>query len=181
MARQYWVAPVPPLLSVAGVAFNTFTAYQDISTTATTNPSTKIPANFLEPGCEVWLKAVGHFSNTGTPTLSIGFFWGTAAVPLGQSNLITTTTAATAWPWILEYEGRVRAVGTSGSIYGQGSLKLGTSLTAITEQFVPVSQALRTSTIDTSIEKVVGVGAQWGTSSSSNTITVEKFTCVVVS
>lgn len=169
MARQYWVAPYPPLHIVSGAAFNTFTAYQDISPA----PAIKLPANFLEPGTGIEIQALGHFSNTGTPTLSIGFFWGTAAVPLGQSALITTTTGATAWPWRLWYRGRVRAIGTAGSIYGQGSIDLGTSLTAITSQSTPTTQALRTSAIDTSVEKVVGVGAQWGTSNAANTITTE--------
>jgi len=175
--RSYYVAPIPPLHIVDGAAFNTFTTYQSVSPA----PDIKIPANLLEPGTEIKLDARGQFSNTGTPTLSIGFFWGTAAVPLGQSALITTTTGATAWPWWLEYRGRVRAVGTAGSIQGLGELHLGTSLTAMTTQFVPTTLALRTSAIDTSIEKVIGVGAQWGTSNAANTITVTKFSVELVS
>lgn len=177
MARQYWEAPIPPLHITAGVAFTTFTAYQSISQA----PDVKLPANILEPGSELRMRAMGHFSNTGTPTLSIGFFWGTASVPLGQSSLITTTTAATAWPWQIEYEGRVRAIGTAGSIYGQGMLILGTALTTATIVPVPITQALRTSAIDTTIEKVVGVGAQWGTSNAANTITCEKFIVELIS
>ena len=134
MARQYWVVPVPPLHILSGAAFNTFTAYQDISP----KPDIKMPANILEPGSGIELLAQGHFSNTGTPTLSVGFYWGTAAVPLGQSAVITTTTAATAWPWRLYYRGRVRTIGTTGTIYGQGEFTLGTSLTAITVQSTPV-------------------------------------------
>lgn len=177
MSRLYLAAPLPPIHLLSGAAFTTFTAYQDISPT----PAIKVPANFFEPGTQVELRAMGHFSNTGTPTLSIGFYWGTAAVPIGQSALITTTTAATAWPWQLKYKGRVRSIGTAGTIYGQGTFELGTSLTAVTLQFVPVSQALRTSTIDTSIEKVVGVGAQWGTSNAANSVTCEFFSVQIES
>lgn len=169
MSRLYLVTPQPPLHILSGAAFTTFTAFQDISP----KPDIKIPANLLEPGTGIELLAQGHFSNTGTPTLSVGFYWGAVGVPLGQSALITTTTAAAAWPWRLYYRGRVRTVGTAGTIYGQGEFSLGTSLTAITAQSTPVSQALRTSVIDTSIEKVLGVGAQWGTSSASNSITTE--------
>lgn len=177
MSRQYWVSPVPPIHITAGVAFTTFTAYQSIDQL----PLIKIPANLLEPGTGIELYAQGHFSNTGTPTLSIGFYWGTAAVPLGQSALITTTTGATAWPWRLYYRGRCRSVGTAGTIYGQGELTLGTSLTALTTQATPVSQALRLSTIDTSIEKAIGVGAQWGTSNAANSITTELFSVQLIS
>lgn len=177
MTRSYYVAPVPPLHVLDGAAFNTFTAYQDISPT----PAIKLPANLLEVGTQIRFEAKGEFSNTGTPTLSVGFFWGTAAVPLGQSRLITTTTAATSWPWHLEYQGRVRAIGTAGSIQGAGIFDLGTSLTAMTSEFVPTTLALRTSAIDTSIEKVVGVGAQWGTSNAANTIKVNFFSVMIVS
>lgn len=177
MARQYWEAVIPPLHILSGAAFTTFTTYQDISPA----PAIKIPANLLEPGSEIMLNARGHFSNTGTPTLSIGFFWGTAAVPLGQGVAVTTTTSTVAWPWQLEYRGRVRAVGTAGSIYGQGKQFLPTSITAMVGTFTPITQALRTSAIDTTIEKVIGVGAAWGASSASNTITCEHFTVELIS
>lgn len=177
MSRQYWASPVPPLHVTSGAAFTTFTAFQDISPA----PAIKLPANILEPGSQIELLAMGHFSNTGTPTLSLGFFFGTAAVPLGQSGLITTTTSAAAWPWQLQYKGRVRTVGTTGTIYGQGELRLGTSLTAYAGQFTPTTQALRTTTIDTTIEKVIGVGAQWGTSSASNSVTTEFLSVLLLS
>jgi hypothetical protein len=166
--RAYYVAPIPPLHTLDGAAFNTFTTYQDISPA----PAIKVPANFLEQGTQLRLQAQGEFSNTATPTLSLGFFWGTAAVPLGQSNAITTTTGATSWPWELKWEGRVRLIGTTGSIQGAGVINLGTSLTAMTSQFTPTTLALRTTTIDTTLEKVIGVGAAWGASSISNTIKV---------
>jgi len=171
MPRTYWVAPSPPMHIIDGAAFNTFTAFQDISPA----PAIKLPPNTGEPGLTLELEAWGEFSNTGTPTLSLGFFWGTAAVVLAQTALITTTTAATSWPWWLYYRGRVRTQGATGSIVGMGRLLLGTSLTALTQQFLPTTLALRTVAIDTSIEKVVGVGAQWGTSSVSNTIKVNQF------
>lgn len=171
MAGNSWFQLVPPTRIVNGSAFNTFTSYQSISPA----PDIKIGANGLTVGQKIRLLARGEFSNTGTPTLSIGFFWGAAGVPLGQSALITTTTGATNWPWILEYDGTVRAIGTAGSIWGMGIISLGTSLTAMTTQFTPTTLALRTSAIDTTIEKVVGVGAQWGTSNAANTITVNDF------
>ena len=178
MTRAYYVAPLPPLHIISGAAFNTFTTYQSISPA----PGIKIPANFLEPGTTLTLKARGHASNTATPTLLMGFFYGTAAsVPFGQSGAITTTTAMAAWPWSLDYDARVRSVGTAGSMYGQGILRLPTSITAFTLSAIPITQALRTTAIDTTIEKVIGVGAAWSASSASNTITCEHFSVEVIS
>lgn len=166
--RQYWVAPVAPLHIVDGAAFNTFTTFQSISPA----PPIIIQGNTFEPGSTIELEACGEFSNTGTPTLSLGFFWGTAAVVFAASAAITTTTAATAWPWRIHYRGRVRSIGTAGSIVGMGWVDLGTSLTALTTQFIPATQALRTVAIDTTVAKEIGVGAAWSASSASNTIKV---------
>jgi hypothetical protein len=166
--RQYWVAPVGPFHIIDGAAFNTFTTFQSISPA----PPIVLPGNTLEPGSTIELEAVGEFSNTATPTLSLGFFYGTAAVVLAQSAAITTTTSAVGWPWRIHYRGRVRSIGTAGSIVGMGWVDLGTSLTAMTTQFMPTTLALRTVAIDTTTAKEIGVGAAWGASSASNTIKV---------
>src|SRR5262245_8223707 len=104
MTRAYDAARLPPLHSASGAAINTFTTFQDISP----KPDLKVPANAFEVGTQLRLEAQGEFSNTGTPTLAIGFYWGTAAVVIAQSALITTTTAATSWPWEIKWEGRIR-------------------------------------------------------------------------
>jgi hypothetical protein len=64
----------------------------------------------------------------------------------------------------------VTAVGTAGTVVGGGELKLGTSLTAWTSTPIPITQALRTVTWDTTIARAIGVSATWGTSSASNTV-----------
>lgn len=173
--RQYWDAPLPPVALASGAAFASFTAIQDISP----KPDKKFPANFLEPGTRLRLYASGNFSTTGTPTLSLAFYLGTTAVPIGQSSAITTGSGAAAWPWILEYEGTVRVASATGTLFGQGRLSLGTSLTAMSITPVPISAALRTTTIDTSIEKIIGVAAAWSASAAGNSITVDEFSVLV--
>lgn len=165
---QYWVAPVPPFHVADGTAYNTSTTLTDISPA----PAVVIPANTLLPGSEVILEAHCTFSNTATPTLLLGFYYGAVAgAALAASSAVTTTTGATSWPVILRYRGRVRTIGTAGSIYGQGELLLGTALTAFTVRPIPEVAASRTVTIDTTAAKSITVGGQWGTSSASNTIT----------
>lgn len=177
MARQYWVTALPQFHTASGTALASSTTLTDISPV----PSIVLPANVLEPGMELYLRAAGQLSNTSTPTLLLGFYYGAVAgAALAASSAVTTTTGATAWPWILEYRGVVRAVGSSGSINGQGVLYLGTALTAFTVRPIPETAAGRTVTIDTTAAKALTVGAQWGTSSASNTITCDDISVELV-
>jgi len=162
------VAPIPPLHTTDGAAYATSVTLTDVSPT----PHILLPASFLEPGSEMELNAAGQFSNTGTPTLLLGFYYGgIAGVALAASSAVTTTTGAAAWPWQLYYRGVVRTNGSTGSIQGSGRLYLGTALTLFTVRPIPETLAARTVTIDTTTAKTITVGAQWGTSSASNTLT----------
>ena len=166
------VGPLTPLHVADGTAFNTFTTFQDVSP----SPQLVIPQQMMDVGMELYLYAHGEFSTTGTPTLSLGFWFNGAAgaAPtsiLAQSSAITTGSGAAAWPWECWWRGRLRSIGSSGSFKGVGSLILGTSLTAVSLSPVPITQALRTVTVDTTANRAIGVGAAWGTSNASNTIT----------
>lgn len=176
------VTPGTPLHIVDGAAFNTFTTFQDISPT----PAVLIPQQSQEAGLELYLYAAGEFSNTGTPTLALGFWFNTAATVLAQNALTTTTTGATSWPWQAWWRGRLRVAtpSTSGSWNGQGEVKVGGSLTAWQSGFpapIPTTAAARTVTADVSAARAVGVGAAWGASSASNTIKVNMFSVLLVS
>lgn len=177
MARQYWVSPLPPFGVADGTALATSTTLTDISPA----PPIVIPANQLEIGTEIEVEACGQFSTTATPTLLIGAYYGAVAgVALAASAATTTGSGAAAWPWIYRYRGVVRAVGSAGSINGQALLMLGTSLTAFTPVACPATAGARTVTIDTTAAKAVTVGAQWGTSSASNTITLNDISVSIV-
>lgn len=174
--------PLTPLHVADGAAFSTFTTFQDVSPV----PQLVLPQQMMDVGLELYLYANGEFSTTGTPTLSIGFWFNGAAgaAPtsiLAQSAAITTGTGAAAWPWEAWWRGRLRGIGSSGSFVGMGSLILGTSLTATSLNPVPTTQAARTVTVDTTANRAVGVGAAWGTSSASNTITVHTLSALALS
>lgn len=178
-----WENLLDPFPSARGTAANTFTTAKDVSPTALPY----LDANMLKLGSKVELEAFGEFSTTGTPTLQLMFLYGVAAgavasggVTLAASGVITTVTTAASFPWHMKWVGTVTAVGTSGSIYGQGILDLGTSLIAFAASSLPVTAAARAVTIDTTTAKTLGVGAAWGTSSVSNSITVDLFTAKVV-
>jgi hypothetical protein len=85
-----------------------------------------------------------------------------------------TTSGAAAWQWRLKWRGKVAGpLGTTCGVIGQGIVELGTSLTAFTPIVIPSTQALRTlTTYDSTIARAFGICATWGTSSASNSITV---------
>lgn len=167
MAQQLWVAPVRPGYAAAASAYASSSSLTDVSPT----PQTTLPANLLVPGMRLRMTAFGTFSNTSTPTLLLGFYYGgIAGVALCAIGATTTTTGATNWPFRLEATGVVRTEGSTGTIMVHGFVDLATSLTAVTRIPMPAT-ALATVTIDTTAAKAVTVGAQWGTSSASNTLT----------
>jgi hypothetical protein len=171
----YWLMrPFAPLQPDVGAAFGTFTTRQDVSP----QPLPVARAGDLFEGCKILLKASGEYSSTGTPTLVLGFYFGTSAgaitLPLGESSANATSTATTL-PWSLELLGTVVATGTAGSIVAQGYCDFGTSLTAHTSTPIPITTALRTVAIDTTIDRAFGVCGTWNASSASNTVRTNVF------
>lgn len=172
--QQTWSAQRNfPNAGLAGTALASSVALTDVNALTTTN--CVLGASELMVGSTLDLVAFGTFSNTGTPTLLLGFYYGgVAGTALAASSAVTTTTAATNWQWRIEYTGVVRTTGATGTIIGAGKLYLATSLTAWTSRPIPET-ALATVTIDTTTAKALTVGAQWGTSSASNTLTCHHF------
>lgn len=177
MAYQNWSNPIGPFATVDGTALANSTTLTDISPA----PQITLPANLMQAGTEFEIKAFGNFSTTGTPTLLLGVYYGgVAGTALAASSAVTTGSGAASWPWFIHYNFVVRALGSSGSINGQGLYFLGTSLTAHSTRPIPETLAARTVTIDTTAAKAITIGAQWGTASASNTITCNDISVVQV-
>lgn len=172
MPGTLWTGPAGPLQPGTAVAKNTFTTLAALNPPGETITSAyQVYGGQLQPGSLINIEAFGVASNTGTPTLILGVYYGAAgAVDLAVSTAKTTTTAMTNWEWHLEWIGRVTAVGTAGSIIGSGYWKLPTSLTAWTEFRLPETAPAAVA-IDTTINKFIGIEAAWSASSASNTIT----------
>lgn len=171
----YLCEPVGPFPVAASSAFNTFTTKQNVSSAGTVPV---IPAGKLRAGSKLQLHATGNFSTTGTPTLSMGFWIGTRAlamtIDLAISSAITTGSGAAAWPWIMRWDGFCTTAGTSGALLGQGWFQLGTALTTFAAEVpIPITAALRTVAIDTTIERAIGVSAAYSASSASNQVVVD--------
>lgn len=160
-----------PQPTTAGTALATSATLTDISVA----PQFVLPANFLTAGSSLRFTAHGVFSNTATPTLLLGIYYGgVAGVALGATAAVTTATGVTNVQWRLEVTTTIRTAGTTGTAFSQGLAFIGTSATAGTTVPMP-GAAPAAVTVDTTTAKALTVGAQWGTSSASNTVTLHGF------
>lgn len=170
----YFSTPLAPFAPAIGANFNTFTTRQDVSPL----PLPILPANVCKLGTALKIEAEGEFSTTGTPTLVLGLYagvpgasgGGTLTTIFAESSAITTASGAASFPWRMEYRGKIVTLGSSGSIVGCGNLELGTSLTAISTVPIPITLALRTVTLNTTVSNAIGVCATWNASSGSNNV-----------
>jgi hypothetical protein len=168
---QFWEALLNAPAVGAGTALASSTTLTDISPA----PQLVVPANYLYPGQRLRVEAYGIFSTTtGTPTLLLGAYWGgvAAVTPLAATAANATVNSLTAVPWQLRLNIRVITVGAAGTVWCAGWAKMATSLTTMTEYALPSTQTMPI-TINTTTANALTIGAQWGTSSASNTITCE--------
>lgn len=171
--RNYWVAPLPPFHTADGAAYNTSTTLTDVAPT----PAVQLPAGILEVGTRLEFYVVGRYSTTGTPTLNIGIYTGTIGQAIGSgvalctSGALTTTSGAANKTWRLEGHATVRTAGTSGTVMAMAELS---NITTLATDMLPAT-APATATVDTTVTRYITVGATWGTSSASNTLTVHYF------
>lgn len=175
MGVNLWTNPNQQLFPGASVAQNNFTSAKDLPI----GENSDLPLIYgrtLQAGSRITIDASGIASNTATPTLILGVYWGgVAGTALAVSTAKTTTTAMTNWQWDLHLIVRVLTVGplsTSSSMMPiNGYWRLPTSLTAWTEIRLPETAPASVTSLDTSVNKVISVGATWSAASASNTIT----------
>lgn len=172
MTRQYFVAPLPPFPIADGAAYASSTTLTDVSPT----PQILLPAGILELGSRFQWWAYGRYSNTGTPTLTLGAYSGTIGQAIGSAAALMTTSALTTVSGVtnrtfaIEGRGQVRAVGTSGSILGVAeAINVTTGGTDMAPATAPAGV-----TVDTTVARYFGIGATWGANSASNTLTIHE-------
>ena len=172
MEHQTWVevgnSPIP---TADGTALASSVSLTAISPNSTTNPPFTIAANRLFPGAALRVTAYGRLSTTLTPTLNLGLYYGgTAGTALGTTGAITMTSGVTNVPWKLEALIVCRSIGTSGTLFTQGTVHGISGTAGVSVVPIPAS-APAAVTVDTTASKTLDLGATWGTSSASNTIT----------
>lgn len=168
-----------------GAAFATFTTKKDVSPL----PIPRIPAGRLEVGTFIKIEAEGEYSCATGVTAAPGLYLGTyddaaGSVPaivtdVAVAAAITTGTTPTAWPWRMEWRGKVTKTGASGSMIGSGDLEFGTALNTYSTVPIPQVAANRVVAINTTVENRVGVSWTWGASAGGNTVTTYQVTLML--
>lgn len=150
-------------------------------------PSPNIPANFMQDGRLLRLRAMGQYSNTGTPTLIFGLRWGgVAGTLIGKTAACTTPSGVTAAMWDLDALIQVRSNGSSGKLIVLGTARVfaavaGTVASATGEGLVtPISAGGVITpaevTCDLTAAADLAITATWSASSASNTLTGHIYT-----
>jgi len=175
MPQTLWSAPVGPLNNASGPAV-TAAALTDASPA----PPIIIPAGLLNVGTELRIRAHGEFTvASGTPACIFGLYWGGIAGVVLTATASLTLPVGTGFPWMLEWDGEVRGLSTSaggntGSVNGQGKFHLGATLSTYgTVAAHPITKALRTIALDTSVNKIVALGVTLSTVTGTPSVTCD--------
>jgi hypothetical protein len=115
MARQYWLAPVPPFHVVDGPTL-TAAALGEASPV----PQIILPANQLELGSRLEFSSFGRLTTAATPgTFTFGIYIGTGAIASGQAAIVSAAIAGVASQtnrtWRIEGNAQVRSIGGAGA------------------------------------------------------------------
>lgn len=169
MGAQDWTSPLAVAPAYDAGAYANSAALTDVSPV----PQVVIRAGTLQTGDRIKIRGRGKFSNTGTPTLKLGLYLGgVAGVDLASTGAITTITAAVNWPFEIEAEIICRGVGTVGAFATTGKVWMPGTLTQAQLPYWLDDVAFATVAGDTTVDKTITLGAQWGAASASNTLTV---------
>lgn len=181
MSRQYW-----------GEALAWATADGSPVTNTTTEtiifPNVTIPANYMQDGRNLRLRAFGKYSTgTGPPTLVFSVRWGgVAGTLICKTAACTTVASVTNAGWDLDVLLSTRSNGSAGTVMGNGVLRLfaavaGTVASATGEGLVTplMNGGVVTPTapsLDLTVDTALSITATWSGSSTSHTVTGLQYT-----
>jgi hypothetical protein len=167
MARQFWQEIIANTTADGTAVANT-------TTETILFPNVTIPANYMQDGRLLRLRAFGKLSTTGTPTITFAVRWGgVAGTILATTEAITNGSGVSNVNFSLEVYLQVRSNGATGTILAFGEAKVHTSSTAVVQNVFGVSgyDAPAAVTVDLTADTALSVTADWSAASASNTIT----------
>lgn len=186
ISRQFWSETLT-WATASGTAIAT-------STTETILfPNVTIPANFLQDGRAIRLRATGAYGTTATPTLQFRVRWGgVSGTVLAASGAIVTTSAVGGGAsmtalWVLEAVLQVRSNGATGTLFSNGEVRLHTSTVptagTVTNYGMPAPIASGATggttpvavTADLTADTALSLTAVWGTSNAANSIRGDQY------
>lgn len=183
MSRQFWSETVSWATSSA-------TAIAASTAETVLFPNITIPANLLQDGRALRLKAWAAYGTTSTPTLTFKLRWGgVAGTVLGSTgaNVMTSSVgggASMTAQVLIEAFIQTRSNGASGTLMTMGEViyytsTLGTAGT-VTQYGMPAvlvsgtsgapGTAAAVSTVDLTADTLLALTATWGTNNAANSI-----------
>lgn len=181
MSRQYWSESV-------AWATASGTAVANSTTETILFPNVTIPANFMQDGRTLRLRAFGAYGTTATPTLIFSIRWGGVAGTVLAKQAANVTTSGTGGGasmtamWELEAYLQTRSNGSAGTLMSNGSSILYTStlVTAgtVTNYGQPAPIASGSTggttpvavTADLTADTALSLTVTWGTANAANSI-----------
>jgi hypothetical protein len=181
MSRQFWAETI-------AWATASGTAIAASTTETILFPNVTIPANYLQDGRVLRLRAFGGYGTTATPTLTFALRWGgVAGTVIAKSGAAVTTSgtgggASMTAMWSFEALIQTRSNGSSGTLMSNGEVVLYTSTVGtagtVTNYGMPVVLASGTTggttpvvaTVDLTADTALSFTALWGTNNAANSI-----------
>lgn len=150
------------------------TAVANTTTETIIFPNVTIPANYMQDGRMLRLRAFGKLSTTGTPTITFALRWGgVSGTLLATSEAITTATASANTAWSMEALIQTRSNGATGSLFVMGDVTVNLTASTNTSGAFGVSgfDAPAAVTVDLTADTAFAITADWSAASASNTLT----------
>lgn len=117
MSRQFWAETIT-WATASGTSVNSANVETILF------PNVTIPANYMQDGRCIRVKAFGQWTTTATtPTLIFNIRWGgVAGTLICKTAAITTVISTTAAGWEMDVVLQTRSNGSAGTVMGNGAL-----------------------------------------------------------
>ena len=186
MSRQYWSETL--VVSTASG-----TAVANSTTETILVPNVTIPANYLQDGRCLRIRATGGYGTTVTPTIIFSVRWGgVSGTVLAKSSTVTTTSgvgggASMTAVWTLDALIQVRSNGATGTLFTMGEATLFTSTAGtagtVTNYGMPMPLVSGSTggttpvavTADLTADTALALTVTWGTANAANSIQLHTY------
>ena len=176
MSRQFWCEQLFWATASGATVSNT-------TTETIIFPNVTIPANYMQDGRTLAIRAMGQHSTLGSGTVSLVFnlrWGGVAGTVICKTGTITTLISLTAAFWDLDLEIQTRSNGATGTVMGNGTVRVygataptigsATGAPAISPMTSGGQITPATATLDLTADTALSLTVTMGAASASNTV-----------
>lgn len=165
MSRQFWQEALA-WATASGVAVG------NSVTETIVFPNVTIPANYLQDGRVLNIRAQGQHSTTATPTLIFRLRWGgVTGTLIALSPTFTCGSGVTANLWEIDLILQVRSNGATGTVVVIGCVTVQGATVPGQLMCVGGAATPAATTVDLTADTALSITGQWGAQSASNTFT----------